>query len=58
MIGRNKLKMIKNFKVRPKSIKLPEENTDSMFFDIGLKVIFFFVYVSSGKENEQRLRSN
>ena len=46
-------KWIKDQNVRPETIKLLEENTGSLLFDISLRNIFSG-YVSSGKGNKNK----
>ena len=48
---KKKSKWIEDLKIRPETIKLLEENSGNMLFDISLRNIFL-ISVSSGKGNK------
>ena len=51
-------KWIKNLNVRPEPIKLLEENTGSMLFDISLSNIYIYCFVMSPQARETKAKIN
>ena len=51
-------KWIKDLSVRPETIKLPEENTGSMLFDISLSNIYIYCFVMSPQARETKAKIN